>query len=329
MPHSTLETGLTRRRVLAVTGTVLGAGVAGCLDDDGTGDQAGGAEATLLGIPVGTHVEGIDVDTGIADRLWTETALDFHEVSVTPDAGIVEFYTDLSHEAARDALETVGVDTTDATVNAGVTAGTRDEMRETIEQRLDVDVSTTDHDGQPAIRFVGADAEASTVREELSARPVQIVISYPDSETGDRVRETILASGDFQEIDAAAQGSGDQSPHVPVELTDEAAERFVDVMTDRGFTTKGVNYCSLDASADDEPEPDDYCILTRIDGADQYSASMSHGLADVIENGAFQDSPRFVLTTQDFSRAEQLQATLQEANESGVLPTVLEYESPE
>jgi preprotein translocase subunit SecD len=339
----------TRRRALAATGTLLVAGLAGCVGDDGTDESGDGAERTestddgmgsddreqpavsLVGIPVGTNIEGVDVDDeAVADRLWEETDLDFHEVAVDPDESVVEFYTDISDDDARSALETVGVDTTDATVNTGITAKTRDEMRETVAQRLediDVDISTIDHEGQPAIGFTGPAAEESTLTDTLSAQPIQIVVSYPDPETGDSVTETVLTSDDFQEVGEPATGA--QPPHIPVELTDEAAERFVEVMTEAGFTSEGIGNCSFDAATDDPPNPDEHCLLTRVDGEYQYGASMSSGLAETIEGGEFQANPSFILTTQDFSRAEQLAATLQEVTESGALPTVLEYDSTE
>lgn len=140
---------------------------------------------------------------------------------------------------------------------------------------------------------------------------VEIQATYPaDVEGGVEQRtETVLTESDFESVGDPQEGGGTTQPHVPVTLTESAAEEFTTAMVEYGFTDEGTAACDYQ----DEPAEPGYCLQTVVDGEITYSASMSPGLAENIESGAFEKERSFVLQTENFSRARELQTALDDS----------------
>jgi len=154
-----------------------------------------------------------------------------------------------------------------------------------------------------------ASEDETTTRRDEEAFPDEtttfaVVAGYPaESESdADYRHETVFTPSDFIEV-APVEGGGEvQAPAVRVEPTDEAARRFVDVLTENGFTDEGVANCRWN-SDDDDPG---WCLLTVLDGEVTYAAALGPGLASTVESGDYLDDPAFVVSASDASEAERI-----------------------
>ncbi|WP_135829732.1 preprotein translocase subunit SecD family protein [Halorussus halobius] len=144
--------------------------------------------------------------------------------------------------------------------------------------------------------------DGTTAREDETA--FAVVAGYPvESESDpDYRRETVFTSDDFAEVGSVEGGGESLPPSVRVEPTEAAARRFVDVLTDNGFTDEGVANCRWN-SDDDDPG---WCLLTVLDGEVAYGAGLSRGLASSVESGAYLDDPTFVVSASDEAEAERI-----------------------
>lgn len=302
---ATPRTALTRRRALVSAGGGFSALLAGCLSDDTT--------PSLVGVPVGHVLEDVDSDDwdAIESTVVAETALAAADVAVRPAEESIEFYGEFSEADLTNALEAADIDASASGIRAGVSRATRDDMRAVVAQRLadrDIETTTTEYGDRPAVGFDGSDAQRDVIRESLDPKRVDVVASYPD---------------DFASVSSAQQRGG-RPPHVPVTLTDAAAERFVETLTENGFTDEGVGACSFDPSEDEEPHPGDYCLLTRADAV-VHGASLSRPLAETVRSGDFRANPSFTVQTTDMGTAAELAEVLR----TGTLPTDFQFETPE
>jgi hypothetical protein len=150
--------------------------------------------------------------------------------------------------------------------------------------------------------------------EEPDPGRVQVIAGFPD--TGTLNTTVVLTTQDFASI-KPAQPADEQSPtpRVPATLTDQAAQRYANVMQEGGFTNEGVGNCFFDESQHDGPREGEHCLYTVVDGEYVYGASMSPDLAQTINSGGFVERPRFLMQTGSFDQAQQLEAALREANE--------------
>lgn len=302
----------------------------GTSDTDETDDESDTEESeALVGVSVGTLAEGVDLSDSqtVQDSVASELDLDEHEVRVWPDEVIVEVFDDVSESALLDALDASDVETANAEVRSAVTDETLQSLLATVEVRLeetDIDASVAEHEDRHAVVFDGPDADPDTLEDILDIRRVEIAVSYPDPDADEPVVETVFTGTDVVSV-AAAQAGENGQPHVPVELSDEAASRFATTLTENDFTTDGVGQCTFDDGNDPDPDPEEYCILTRVDGDILHGASLGPSLAEAIEDGAFERDPSFVIQTTTREEAQQLELAIR----SGELPTRLELESAE
>ena len=136
---------------------------------------------------------------------------------------------------------------------------------------------------------------------------VTLVAHYPTNDGYEN--ETLLGSADLASVGEPEPGRvGGGSYHVPVTLTDEGAERFTGTLTEHGFTTTGAGDCDWEGS----PEDPGYCLLTVIDGEVTAWHALGPSLADAIEEGTFEEDPRFVFTARNETTAEQIATSLGE-----------------
>lgn len=336
---------LYRRQALAVAGTALTVTLSGCGErmspadgpqesgsDAGDGTGTGSEEEPALrlrGEIVGTMATGITVPPeqqgAVKETVATELGLGPFDVRAR--GNVVEVYDSVSTEAFGGALEPTAVDASAATVESGVSAPTREETSAVIRDRLAnagisdtaVEIVETEDGGHTAIVDVFEEStDAGRVESLLASRgTVRVVASYPTD--GGYDERQVLTHADFASVGEAQEGAGGRPPSVPVTLTAESAEQFTTVLVEQGFTSEGVNACEFETDGDEPPVEAGYCLYTSVDDDVVYAASLSQGLAQTIESGAFTENPQFVLTTQDFERAEQLEQYLR----SGPLPAPL------
>jgi len=279
-----------------------------------------------------TEDAGLGQDTRQIERTVAEELdIDSINVRARADTDTVELYSaDFSPQEFASALGTAGLDVSTDQMRSGVTEATRDEAVGTIQNRVDrtglsgTSVSTVSSaSGGDFIVVEVPGADQNEVRDLIGdPRQVQIIATNPTQGGNgtEYAEEEVLTSQDFSGISSAVQPSGNRPAHVPVTLTDDAAERFTSELIDRGFTSpQGTDNCRWRQTPDDPG----YCLYTVVDGNVTYAASMSPGLANTIQSGDFELDPQFIMNTNSFSEAQELEFNLK----SGALPTELAIES--
>ncbi len=296
----------------------------------------------IRGVLVGLTAEDRAIDAQETDNveraLADELGLDGIDVRVRergPDTADVEvFEQNITRAEFVDGLNSVGVDASEDDIRDGTTQETRSETVDTLADRIDrtglggssvTTVSSATGGHFIVVEVPGEDRE--TV-EELIGEPgrVQIIAGYPvEGENGTELRtEEVLTRESLTNISPAQRADDQQpQPHVPLTLTDDAAEDYVTVMQEAGFTGEGIGVCEFNATEHDGPLDDQWCLYTVVDGEYVYGASMSPGLAETIESSDFLTNPSFIMQTQSFEEAQQLEINLR----TGALPTELSIES--
>ena len=335
----------SRREYLALLGAASAAGVAGCFGGDITEPDATASPTDEERIPTATATDGESVslaaavsglvaeyDAGEASAnqsairtgVAAATGVAERNVRVAEAAGIVEVRADAEPSAVVTTLNEAGVAVEQSDVRRGVAESTLNETVDVLEERLAAAgherASVTPASNGSEIRIEVPGAERSAVADVVERRGrVAIVASFP-GEAGDgseQRRERLVTQGDVARVGPVRHGGG-RPPFVPVTLTDEAATRFTEAMTEYGFTDEGVGHCRWQ---DDRADPG-YCLYTVVDGEVQYAASISAGLAEVFRNGEFTADPQFRMTAVDAEAARELKRNL----ESGALPTTLDVD---
>lgn len=283
---------------------------------------------TAEGIEFDEDVSASQVERDVADEIDGVDSTDinvFHRFDDPDRQGAIEM---TDEEATADAF-TAALDANDIEyeeVRSGVTPESREETVRVLNNKINEaglsggtarEVSSA---GDHYILIEIPDQRRDEVRELIQDRGlVQIDIYYPTGEVDENgqqvydTREAVLEQGDFQSI-----GSGTTSdqlgPHVPVVLTDGAAERFEQHTIETGLA-QGGSTCTYDY----DKSSSEACLLTKVDGEVVYSAGMSPSLAGNIESGEWVHDPSFVLQTEDYNEAQQLSLHLR----AGALPASL------
>ncbi len=219
-------------------------------------------------------------------------------------------------------------------VRTGLKEETRDETVDILQEKLDQSgfagssVRVTNSiDGVYNLLIEIPDADREEAINIISERgEVTIDIYYPqDQETLSdyKTEEAVLERNDFTSIGSASRGEGDQQPHVPVNLEDDAANRFAESTIETGVASEGGSNCLYD----NDPDNTEACLLTLVDGEVIYSAGMAPSLADSIRSGTWQEQPNFILQTEDYDEARELSVHLREGSLPASLDISLEGES--
>jgi preprotein translocase subunit SecD len=286
---------------------------------------------TRLRAPVqGTTAHGVNVSgdaAGVQQTVADELEVDVTDVRVVPGSNAVEVYRNVSDAEFRAALDTAGYAA--ESIEPGVTDATRAAVVDTIQSKINaaglsggsVHQSRT-ATGRNFVVVEVPNANASSVRDLVNERGVvRIVARYPTSDGGNTTYQntTALSQEEIASVGTASQYGRPPQPAVPVTLTDQGAQRFVQVMRENGFTTQqGTDSCRYRSN----PQNPGHCIMTVRDGEVVYAASMSggpQGLAQDIESGAFLEDPTFIVTARNMSEARDLRIDLQ----AGALPAPL------
>ncbi|WP_458205925.1 preprotein translocase subunit SecD [Haladaptatus sp. NG-SE-30] len=240
----------------------------------------------------------------------------------------VEVFSDnVATNQLKSALDTAGID--HGTVRKGVTAQTRTEIVRTLSEKISraglaggrvqqVETATNEH----FVQVEMPNANQSEMQQLVTERgQVTVLAHYP---TGNDSYEntTVLTQKSITSVGPAQQ---DQSgtTFVSVTLTDSAADKFVRVMNQKGFTSdQGIQACAY-ANAGAPVDEGGYCLYTVVDGKVVYGASMGRGLAPQIQSGEFKQQPTFRMLTTNMSEARRLQINLR----AGALPASLDTQA--
>lgn len=229
---------------------------------------------------------------------------------------------DITRDDVAAAIQAAGFDVAPGDIQRGTTDETVDEAVRVVEDKIrespfarGTASQATSSTGE---RFVVVEVPGATRGEVVSLIEdrgvVEVVAHYP-TEDGDGnptyENQTVLERDHFQQISPPDE-SPEHGPHVPVVLTEEGAERFTDVMIDRGFTSQGVGQCQWDQN----PEDPGWCLLTVVDGEVVYSANVAESLAETINSGDFMETRNFVMTAHEMGDARDLAINLR----AGALP---------
>jgi preprotein translocase subunit SecD len=305
-------------------------------------DLAGGTR--VRGQLAGQTAEDIQFDEGrgseirrtIVSELEGEYTVEPIDVRVRPQRDAIELYRSTEQvppSAFASALNEAGIDASEDDIDGGVTDLSRDQAVTVLETRIDEtglggsSVTITQTPGGDHFIVVEVPGADRAQVEELIGDPgrVQVLLGYPN-ETANATApntEVLVEQNEFLRIPGASPPNEQiRQPHVGVQLTDGATERFQQRMVETGFTENGVSgpqQCRWEEGQD--PSPDQYCLYTVVDGNITSAAGLNRGLANDLEAGSFDES--YVITTSSFEEARSLEVDLR----AGALPTELQIES--
>ena len=239
------------------------------------------------------------------------------------------FSDDVTSQEFAAALAANGFEVEESNVRDGVTAATREEVVRTLNDKINRGGltgggarQTTSGTGEHFVVVEVPNANRSEVLRLIrGSGEVFVTAHYPVQRNGTTVYEEtrMLDNDDFARVGTARSPQSGGQPFVPVTLNPEAADRFVRVMVQNGFTGEGVSNCPTGAALRDPANASGWCLYTVQDGNVVYAAQMSRDLATTLESGDFQQDPRFTMTTNNLSAAQELQINLN----AGALPTQL------
>lgn len=329
---------MKRRELLGVAGSSLVVTLTGCAEetDDESEDLDGNPEETENESETeydrtvrleGMRVSGVDVtdSAAVEDVVARELGVSESDVSASEDG--VELLVDGEISAFVSALEAAGLSVAESDVQEGVSADRLETAVSVLEDRFERAgiQSASIERREEEMSTIGIDLPDdvdTSVDRILERGEVCLVAGYPGDE-GEYQTEDVLRIADIANIDSAQSSSNGQPARVPVQLNEQAAQRFAAKMQEAGFTSQGVGQCFFNPDEHDQPDQprtDQYCLFTVVDGEYVYGARMGAGLADIINSGQFINDPRFLLTTSSFEKAEQLELYLK----SGAVPAGLE-----
>jgi len=322
------------------------------LADDGgtTGGEAGESGMTNLvyGLElsggtriraplVGVHATGLEVPEGTdASTARNEVAAELDGVEQSDVT--VRFPGEYGETTQRTTIvevtaENVTTDELDAAIQAagysandaeeGVSAVTRQSAVNVLRQKINeaglsggtVQSVTTATD-QHFILIEVPNENQSTVRDLVDSRGQVLVQAYHQNENGTYVRTTIMTSDDLQQVGAAQQPEQGGAPQVPVVVRDDRAEEVQQGFRDTGLAQDGGTRCRYNEA----PNSTDPCILIVQDEQVINSFGVQDGLADSMRSGEWAKDPSFVLSTRNFSEAQQVAVNLR----AGALPAQLD-----
>jgi len=238
--------------------------------------------------------------------------------------GTVEVRAPVDREAFLQGLRDAGLDVSSSDLRSGVTDYTRNEVVETLNQRLGVSgfsggTATEVRGGDERRVRVEAPGEDLERLETLVTRPgqVELVAHVPaDNERGYN-RTPVLFGEDILDPGTVTRDEAER-PYVPVTVSESGADEMTDFMQNSGFADRGAERCSNEL----DPGPGEWCLLTKVDNETVYSSGVDGDLADDFANGQFRQDRSFRVFATSFGEAQELRINLR----SGVLPSRLDVD---
>jgi preprotein translocase subunit SecD len=319
----------------------------------GSGDAANGTEATAAGPTnlkyglelaggtriraplVGVTAENVSVSrdnrstarTTIAEELGVSESV----IRIHPRQNDVEVLTkNVTQQEVAAGLQSAGYDVSESNIRDGVTKQTREKTEQVLDSKINqgglaggsADIATA----ATGDKFIVVEVPNAN-REEVLALigdrgRVEIQVRYPaETDNGTEYRNTtVLSNQQLQRAQVGQPRVSDGVPGVPVTLTDRDGEQYAQEIRDVDWTEQEAR---AGCRFEENPQSSGYCLMTLVDGELQRAYGMRPRLSRLINNGEWEDSPTFTLTTTSLEQARQVQVNLQ----AGALPTKLDVDS--
>ncbi|GAB3672516.1 preprotein translocase subunit SecD [Halopiger thermotolerans] len=274
--------------------------------------------------------------TEIETALREDLNLDRQNVSVSVDSddGTVSaevFTKDVTKEEFASALQDQGIDVTADDIRDGVTEETRNELVQTIQDKINAAglsggtayVEERVGEGYYIVTEV-PNMDPAELRELLSDRGTVELWAYYPAENGTHTNETILTGEEIVNVDSPTQRQRGSGYQVPVQVSEEAAPEFQSRLNELGFTGAGQGQCTIRGDGQGvnfDHEGTQYCLITVVDGQPVDAHSMGPNLADNMQAGTWQEDPSFYMGTPTYDEAQSLSINLR----AGALPAPLDF----
>ena len=283
------------------------------------------AEDVAIGNESATQVE-----IAIASRLDVDQIDVKARRGQAGENGTVEVFDgNVSEEEFRNALEAEGYSA--GTVRDGVAPATRDEMVETINEKLSGSALSGGSvqqinapGGRNFITVTAPGRDASEIRDLLDERGVvRVYAVYRNDTTGNWTRRQVLNQTQFESADiGTAQNPQDRPPQVPIQFDQRVAESFRQEMVRAGFT--GEVTCTATRADHDTVETiNSTCLVATLNGEPVFVGGIDRSLGESYGDGSFVNDPMFVMTTGSIEEARALELNLR----AGRLPADLDFEN--
>lgn len=301
------------------------------------------AGATVIAHPQGSYVPGAglepeDVESvesslqtiaGV-DSVQVRTLTDEAETGAVPE-GTIEIRGEIDPDTVATALQEAGFDVETAAVRPGVTTVTADRIVGTLNSRIqtlseereteddadgpsivpaEIQITHEQRNDRRIVRISGPESVLDSIDDAVfTARGEEIeVLAQTPADTEQGYEEQILL--ERQDMTPGQVQTGEERgtgiPHVPVSLTNDAAEAMQAAMVETGLA-QNPNACRYEANS--EP-PYGWCFLTTLDGETVYGAGIAPSLAQSFRDGSFTELASFRLTTAELDDAERLHTAL-------------------
>ncbi|WP_266078473.1 preprotein translocase subunit SecD [Haladaptatus caseinilyticus] len=281
-----------------------------------------GVTAENVDIPNGTS-EGA-VQTAVAGNISGVEQSDVMVRSSQSGVTIEVFAENVTTGQLKSSLDDAGIGY--EKVREGVTEQTRSEIVRTLSDKISKSglaggrVQQVSSGNDHFIQIEMPNTNQSQMNDLVTKRGKVTVVAHYPSGNESYNNTTVLTQDSFEQIGQAEQDQSGASS-VSVTLTDSAADKFVRVMNEKGFTSQqGIAACRYPQAPASEGG---YCLYTVVDGRVVYGASMGEGLAPSIQSGEFKQQPTFRMLTTNMSEARQLQINLR----AGALPAALDTQA--
>jgi len=320
-------------------------------DDAPTGNQADQATNLVYGLQLsgGTRIRapldgyvaaGVDVPTDADERSQLEATVAENldgtlprDVEARPagtygtsEQGTIEVtQPNVTRAGFTAALDAAGVEYDDGEVHQGVSDQTREETVEVLRNKVNQAglsggsvqsvSSATSREYFILIEVPGEDS--SEVIDLIEDRGTVRIDVYPQLRDGERIderRRAVLNQEDFRNIGTATEAERSRGYYVPVSIRDSVAPEFEGTMVETGVAQPGGSTCR--GGADGWRNSSDPCLLLVVDDQVVNAFGMDSDLAADMQNRQWSQSPRFRLTTTNFSESQEVALNLR----AGALP---------
>jgi preprotein translocase subunit SecD len=286
---------------------------------------------------IGVHASGVDFGQDNTSAVRSNIAAELQGVDrtdvrvraagqyrgVTQQTNIAEVTAEnVSAQQLGDALSAAGYDYEET--HDEVSQVTREQAIQVLRQKVNAaglsggEVrSTTTAGNEHFIIIEVPNRNRSSVLNLVESRGQVLIQAYHPDGSGGYTRTTLMTSEDLDDVGAAEQPQNTNAPpQVSVVVRESSAQQVQQRFVDTGVAQDGGTRCRYEES----PNNTEPCILVVQDGQVINSFGMRDSLADSLRSGDWASNPTFVLTTTNFSEAQELSVNLQ----AGALPAKLD-----
>ncbi|EMA22391.1 MMPL family transporter [Haloarcula argentinensis] len=286
---------------------------------------------------VGITAEGVNVTANDATQLEQtvadELGIDTIDIRVRPisndrQMGAVEVVTEnVTQQELRAALEASGHQP--ETVRDGVTRETRQEMVETIDEKLRTSALSGASvqivnvpGGEHFVSITAPDRDREELVDILNERGVvKIYAVYQGGEDDSYVREEVLQRSQMDDVSAADREGVGWAVYITVrrDAADEFAQRMVDAGFGNGARCENYNHSDIQQTTGDG------CLVHTLNGEVVTARGVRTDLGESFANGEFANDPVYVIPISNEAQDPAEQANEIELNlKAGQLPAPLD-----